>query len=517
MKSLMLLLMAGLLAGSGPAQPVPDWDFGYDLAGTHYTVVTAVEVDPWGNVVMTGSAGDNEYGLDYTMITMKLTPDGDTLWVRPYYTDSLSRADDLVIDADGYIYVVGRGSFAAYGEVLPLIIKYAPDGSIVWVRDGFAAGVPVYPGGLSEVALDGDGHLCAVGQANDGTGGKVFVCRYGTDGAFYWNLLTDFAPLNGIWGQHVAIGPTGNICLVAQEPHGFGSYDIITAMVTSTGASMWAHSFSGEGENFDYATDVAAAPDGGVYVTAYIESDITRYDWGVLKYSSTGTLLWSDIWDGGGQYGDEATAVEVASNGDVIVAGQTVPTPTSIAQPCLARYTPTGTRLWLTPHDVGGSAWIHDMVLDDNDNAYLGGYYFGSNHKADFLTVGFAADGSYLWDVSYEGPVDGDDIGQKIALNGSSIYVGGYIAMDNDAVVDRDMALVAYTIPTCCVLRGDVDHSGALNVSDLTYLVEYLFQGGPAAPCEEEGDVDGSGAINVSDLTFLVEYLFQGGQLPPPC
>jgi len=71
---------------------------------------------------------------------------------------------------------------------------------------------------------------------------------------------------------------------------------------------------------------------------------------------------------------------------------------------------------------------------------------------------------------------------------------------------------------TCCITRGDVDHSGNdPNVSDITYLVSYLFTSGPAAPCEEEADVDNSGTINVSDLTYLVAFLFQGGTPPPPC
>ncbi|MFH1374377.1 MAG: dockerin type I domain-containing protein [bacterium] len=64
---------------------------------------------------------------------------------------------------------------------------------------------------------------------------------------------------------------------------------------------------------------------------------------------------------------------------------------------------------------------------------------------------------------------------------------------------------------------GDVDRNGAIDVGDLTYLVAYLFQGGPAPPCPEEGDVDGSGGIDVGDLTYLVAYLFLGGPAPPPC
>ncbi len=72
----------------------------------------------------------------------------------------------------------------------------------------------------------------------------------------------------------------------------------------------------------------------------------------------------------------------------------------------------------------------------------------------------------------------------------------------------------------CCNhdgIRGDADYSGTLDVGDLTHLVAYLFQGGPAPPCPEEGDVDGSGFTDVGDLTALVSYLFQGGPPPAAC
>lgn len=74
---------------------------------------------------------------------------------------------------------------------------------------------------------------------------------------------------------------------------------------------------------------------------------------------------------------------------------------------------------------------------------------------------------------------------------------------------------------TCCVppIRGNADNDGsdAVNVSDLTFLVNYLFKGGLEPPCYEEGDADASTTINVSDLTYLVNYLFKGGPDPMPC
>ncbi len=54
-----------------------------------------------------------------------------------------------------------------------------------------------------------------------------------------------------------------------------------------------------------------------------------------------------------------------------------------------------------------------------------------------------------------------------------------------------------------------------LNVTDLTYLVSYLFTGGPEPIPYAAGNVDCIDDINVADLTYLVAFLFTGG--PEPC
>jgi len=67
---------------------------------------------------------------------------------------------------------------------------------------------------------------------------------------------------------------------------------------------------------------------------------------------------------------------------------------------------------------------------------------------------------------------------------------------------------------TLTYLRGDANASSAINVSDLTYMVDYLFRGGPEPYPIEAGDPNCSGGVNVSDLTFMVDYLFRGGSGP---
>ncbi len=102
------------------------------------------------------------------------------------------------------------------------------------------------------------------------------------------------------------------------------------------------------------------------------------------------------------------------------------------------------------------------------------------------------------------------------------IRIGGS-GWDFYGMADNIQLLLCDT--SCCVNRGNADGiigiGGPVDVADLTYLVAYLFQGGPAPPCLEEGNVDGitgvGGPIDVADLTYLVAYLFLGGPAPPPC
>jgi hypothetical protein len=71
----------------------------------------------------------------------------------------------------------------------------------------------------------------------------------------------------------------------------------------------------------------------------------------------------------------------------------------------------------------------------------------------------------------------------------------------------------------CCTGRtGNVDGdiSDVVDISDLSALVGYLFQGEAISDCADEDNVDAdpSGAIDISDLQALVDFLFSGAELP---
>lgn len=91
-----------------------------------------------------------------------------------------------------------------------------------------------------------------------------------------------------------------------------------------------------------------------------------------------------------------------------------------------------------------------------------------------------------------------------------------------DTITVLDYENVIISDGQLCVLEGlcgdlNGDYGAQPNVADLTYLVSFLFRGGPAPVPLWVGNVNcvGSDEPNVADLTYLVSFLFRGG--PAPC
>jgi Thrombospondin type 3 repeat/Dockerin type I domain len=67
----------------------------------------------------------------------------------------------------------------------------------------------------------------------------------------------------------------------------------------------------------------------------------------------------------------------------------------------------------------------------------------------------------------------------------------------------------------CEFLCGDINNNGFVNIQDITYLINYLYKGGPApVPVWQSADVNHSGNLNIQDITYLINFLYKGGPAP---
>lgn len=66
-------------------------------------------------------------------------------------------------------------------------------------------------------------------------------------------------------------------------------------------------------------------------------------------------------------------------------------------------------------------------------------------------------------------------------------------------------------------VAGDVDGSGSVTISDVVFLINYIFAGTEPPPNPASADADCNGMLTISDVVFLISYIFNGGALPSYC
>jgi len=98
----------------------------------------------------------------------------------------------------------------------------------------------------------------------------------------------------------------------------------------------------------------------------------------------------------------------------------------------------------------------------------------------------------------------------------NDLYYYQIVAIDVESQysVGSEMQSATATLPPPW-LPGDADASGAIDIDDVVYLIEYIFASGPAPEPIEAGNADCSGGVDIDDAVYLINYIFGGG--PEPC
>ncbi len=73
-----------------------------------------------------------------------------------------------------------------------------------------------------------------------------------------------------------------------------------------------------------------------------------------------------------------------------------------------------------------------------------------------------------------------------------------------------------FEIANCnsCDMAGDANDDGMTNISDVSYLINWIFGGGADPPCLRQADANGDGKNQVGDVVWLIGRIFSNGPQP---
>lgn len=145
------------------------------------------------------------------------------------------------------------------------------------------------------------------------------------------------------------------------------------------------------------------------------------------------TLEWMRL------YPDTTTSFAAGSNalalddyGNVYITGFAQSPNGSWNSFCTAKYSSAGIRQWVSNYygnNVGGR-YSYAIALDNARNVYVTGYSYEDGNDFDYCTVKYDSNGVQKWVNKYNGPSNGIDQAQKIAVdNAGNIYITGFSSL----------------------------------------------------------------------------------------
>ena len=227
-------------------------------------------------------------------------------------------------------------------------------------------------------------------------------------------------------GNDIAIDSSGNVYVTGESKGSSTGRDYATIKYDSAGNQLWeVRTYNGPVNSNDCATKIAIDSSGNVYVTGWSVGSGTGHDYATIKYDSSGNQLWVARYNGPGNNTDHARGIAIDSSGNVYITGWSVGSGTG-QDYATVKYDSAGNQLWVKRYNGPGNGYDggNDIAVDSSDNVYVSGYSVGEDTGWDCVTIKYNSAGSELWVRRYNGPDNADDCGHAIAVDGSdNVYV----------------------------------------------------------------------------------------------
>lgn len=288
------------------------WQRTYGTAPTAFTTGDefgqSVAAAPDGSAYITGEFGDGNLFL------AKFDPAGTLLWQRTW-GDNGTIGNAVKVAADGSVYVAGFTFTFGVGQGDALLLKYVPDGTLVWARTWGGAGFD----SARDLAIGSDGGIYIAGDTNSFFANDAFLAKFDASGNVVWDRDWGTTNSSGTDAQTVAFGvgaaPDGSIYITGNS-FGTGASETVILVRFDAGGTLISESLTGP--TFGTGHHVAIGADGTVYVTGNTDPSVDAQSF-VAKILPSGKERETRAW--GGAEPESGEGIAIAPNGSIVVAG----------------------------------------------------------------------------------------------------------------------------------------------------------------------------------------------------
>ncbi len=357
-------------------------------------------------------------------------------WVQRYNgsDNRFDVANSLHIDASSNVYVYGSSS--STGSLTDIcVVKYSSSGAQLWSRlfNGYGNSVDQ----VNASFLDNAGNSCVTGfTADTNQVIKIVTLKYNAAGDFMWSNLCLPSSYSESMGYAITADNMQNVYTAGALRKPNGTYDIIILKYSPSGSLMDSVIYDLGPSSNESPISICRDSEGNVYVMGSVEENAVPARILAVKFNSQLNTVWSKILTGTSSLADMPVQMIMGADSKLILCAA-INNNSSGLDYCVYRLdTNSAVLMQYSFNGSGNNRDIPYWVTSDNTNNI---YVTGSSRNADTLgsedivSLKLSPNGSLYWARTYNGTGSGIDYGTSIAAdNLGNVYVGGCTDKSNN-------------------------------------------------------------------------------------
>jgi hypothetical protein len=428
----------------------------------------------------------------------------EIIWKHTYVEELSNSLYAVQQTADsGYVAVGSIWTSGMYSAQL-LMIKTNHFGNAVWTKTYGGYGGDL---GLSiKQTLDG-GYIVSGTTTSFGSTFQIYLLRTNSQGDTIWTRTYGGSDHEG--GPSVDLTSDGGFIIAGfTYSYGAGDADVYLIKTDSLGEVEWTKTYGGAQE--DMAFYVEHTIDGGYIVAGETKSfsGMANSNMYLIKTDSLGDTLWTKSYFPYLANTTYAYSCQQTSDSGYILSGFSTFSSNGLDYIYLVKTDSRGDSLWTKAINGAFLSWGTSVKQTPDGGYVVVGFtempeYNYENRMFMFKTT---AEGDTEW-TRIIGDENSGSAATAVALTSDGNYIvagGAYSASLLLKISPTDQGDI----------RGDLTGDDYINISDVVYLVNYLFRSGSAPHQNLSADANCDGMVDLGDLIYIINYLYRDGPKP---
>jgi PKD repeat protein len=413
------------------------------IGNTNYDIPLSNSIDKGLSINVSGS------GNIFTSGTSSITQNGEKVFATRFNATATNQWTKSIVDfsdlnnsisrtSSGEI-IVGGNSRNSSNVPAAYVTKYSSSGNELW-RFQHGTYSNEINTGARQIASDSNGNIYFAGVETN-SNRDIFLFKLNSSGRVIWKSVYNHTSNLEDLVSEIALDNLGNIILVGTTRQTSINRNVLVLKYNSSGNLVWNVSYDGPSAGDDFGRSLVINSSNEIYVGCELRNSGSQTDAAIIKLDASGNVVWTSI--NNDNFGDDlAVKIRLDNAGNPILLSNVLVS-TGSYNGNIYKVSPSNSLIFSTNFgDNAVNEIINDFSLNSLNQIAVTGQSGNSPIDRNIFTARFSEVGLQNWISTFVGAGNANDFGHNCSIsNNGTVYCGG---TTKNASSNDDFILLCY-------------------------------------------------------------------------